>query len=220
VEEGIDAALKAAGPDGIVVIFGSLYLAGDVRSAFQARLKAAKATQRAVGRAARRGLTPTQRAEKSAAICKKLTELPEMANAGIIFSYLAMPEEVELSAFHEWARANGKQVAFPLTGKHSHMEIYIPGPEGGMVQDRYGISAPDPAKSTLVDPRDVDVVIVPMVGFDKNNNRLGQGGGYYDRYLTRCSQAKRIAVAFAEQEFDQVVTDFFDMPMDMVVTDK
>ena len=220
IDEGIDAAIKAAGPDGLVVIFGSLYLAGAVRSAFQARLKAAKATQRAVGRANRRGLTVGQRAEKSAVICKKLTELPEIREADIIFSYLAMPEEVELSAFHDWAKANGKQVAFPLTGKHGKMEIYIPGPEGGMVQDRYGISAPDPEKSTWVDPRKIDVVIVPMVGFDRDNNRLGQGGGYYDRYLARCPQAKHIAVAFAEQEFDKIVTDYYDLPMDMVVTDK
>ena len=220
IEEGIDAAIKAAGPEGLVVIFGSLYLAGAVRSAFQARQKAAKATQRALGRARRRGLTPAQRAEKSAVICKKLTELPELAEAKTIFSYLAMPEEVELSAFHDWAKANGKRVAFPLSGKHGKMEAYVPGAEGGMVQDRYGITAPDPARSTLVDPKEIDVVIVPMVGFDKDNNRLGQGGGYYDRYLTRCPGAKHIAVAFAEQEFDRIETDFFDLPVDMVVTDK
>ena len=219
IEEGIDAALNAAGKDGLVVIFGSLYLAGAVRTAFQARKKAAKATQRALGRAARRGLTSAQRAAKSAEICRKLTELPELADAKIIFSYLAMPDEVELSAFHQWARDNGKQVAFPLTGKHSRMEVYIPGPEGGMVQDRYGISAPDPEKSTLVKPEEIDVVIVPMVGFDRENRRLGQGGGYYDRYLVRCPRAKHIAVAFAEQKFDEVVTDYYDMPMDMVVTD-
>ena len=81
-------------------------------------------------------------------------------------------------------------------------------------------SAPDPEKSTWVDPKKIDVVIVPMVGFDKDNNRLGQGGGYYDRYLTRCPGAKHIAVAFAEQEFDRIETDFFDLPVDMVVTDK
>ena len=131
-----------------------------------------------------------------------------------------MPEEVDLSVFHEWAKANGKQVAFPMTGKYSRMEVYIPGPDGGMIADRYGITAPDPAKSTLVDPRDIDVVLVPLVAFDKNNMRLGQGGGYYDRYLVRCPQAKRIAVAFAEQELPGVVTDACDLPMDMVVTDK
>ena len=113
-----------------------------------------------------------------------------------------------------------KAGGFPLTGKHGRMEVYIPGPDGGMVEDRYGISAPDPAKSTLVDPKNIDVVLVPMVGFDKENNRLGQGGGYYDRYLARCLQAKHVAVAFAEQEFDQIVTDYFDRKVDRVVTDR
>ncbi len=219
ISEGIDAAIAAAGKDGLVVIFGSLYLAGAVRTEFQTREKKAKATQRALGRAARKGLSTEQRASKSAAICEKLTRLPELSNAKIIFSYLAMPDEVELSAFHKWAEDNNKKVAFPLTGKHSKMEVYIPGADGGMIEDRYGITAPDPAKSIRVDPKEIDAVIVPMVGFDKKNHRLGQGGGYYDRYLIRCPKAKRIAVAFAEQEFDEVITDYFDIPMDMVVTD-
>ena len=220
IAEGVDAAVAAAGPDGLVVIFGSLYLAGAVRTEFQARIKAAKASQRAAGRAARRNLTEEQRAAKSAVICQKLTELPEIQKAGTIFSYLAMPDEVDLAAFHEWAAAQGKRVAFPLTGKHGQMEVYIPGPEGGMVKDRYGISAPDPEKSTLVAPGEIDAVIVPMVGFDKDNNRMGQGGGYYDRYLTRCPHAAHIAVAFAEQEFDAVVTDYYDLKVDAVITDK
>ena len=220
IDEGIDAAVAAAGPDGLVVIFGSLYLAGAVRTAFQTRIKAAKAAQRAAGRAARRNLPMEQRTAKSAVICARLKELPEVQNAKTIFSYLAMPDEVNLAEFHAWAEAQGKRVAFPLTGKHGQMEVYIPGPEGGMVNDRYGISAPDPEKSTHVDPGEIDVVIVPMVGFDKDNNRMGQGGGYYDRYLMRCPHAAHIAVAFAEQEFDAVVTDYFDMKVDAVVTDK
>ncbi len=219
IDEGIDAAVKAAGPDGLVVIFGSLYLAGAVRTAIQARKKSAKAVQRARGRAARRELTAEQRAAKSAVICRKLTELPEIQDANTIFSYLAMPEEVNLAEFHEWAAARGKRVAFPLTGRHGQMEIYVPGPDGGMVKDRYGIAAPDPARSTRVDPREIDAVLVPLVAFDASNARLGQGGGYYDRYLVRCPEAERIAVAFAEQQVDKVVTDAFDMPMDMVITD-
>ena len=109
----------------------------------------------------------------------------------------------------------------PEAAKKTVMEeLGDPEMQGGMVQDRYGITAPDPEKSTRVDPKEIDAVIVPMVGFDKHNNRLGQGGGYYDRYLARCPGAKHIAVAFAEQEFDHIVTDYFDLPMDMVVTDK
>ncbi len=220
VGEGVDAALNAAGKDGLVVIFGSLYLAGDVRTEFQRRKKAAKVIQRAFGRKARRDLSPEQRAEKSGRICRKLQELPETREARTILSYLAMADEVDLSAFHAWAAEQGKTVVFPLTGKDGHMEAYELSADRAMVTDRYGISAPDPEKSRLVDPSELDLVLVPMVAFDKSNMRLGQGGGYYDRFLLRCPQAKRIAVAFAEQEVDEVVTDEYDLPMDAVITDR
>ena len=118
-----------------------------------------------------------------------------------------------------WAEANGKRVAYPVCGKHGQMEIYIPHSREEMLTDSYGITIPDPDKSQRVDPKELDVVLVPMVAFDAENHRCGQGGGYYDRYLVRCPEAKHIAVAFAEQEVPRVVTEAFDMPMDMVVTD-
>ena len=220
VAEGVDAALNAAGKDGLVVIFGSLYLAGAVRTEFQARKKGEKAAQRKAGRAARQGLTAEQRAEKSARICRKLAALPELQNAGTVFSYLAMPDEVDLAAFDAWAAARGVRVAYPVCGKNGQMECYIPHSREEMLTDWYGITIPDPDKSELVRPGELDAVLVPMVAFDAANWRMGQGGGYYDRYLVRCPEAKHIAVAFAEQEVPHVVTDAYDMPMDMVITDK
>ena len=220
VDEGIDKAIAAAGKDGLVVIFGSLYLAGAVRTAFQARQRQEKKAQRRAARAARQGLTAEQRKEKSARICQKLMAMPELRSAKTIFSYLALWDEVDLAAFDAWAEANGKRVAYPVCGRHGQMEIYIPHSREEMLTDSYGITIPDPDKSERVDPKELDVVLVPMVAFDAENHRCGQGGGYYDRYLVRCPEAKHIAVAFAEQEVPRVVTEAFDMPMDMVVTDQ
>ena len=220
VDEGIDKAIAAAGKDGLVVIFGSLYLAGAVRTAFQIRQRQEKKAQRRAARAARQGLTAEQRKEKSARICQKLMALPEVQKARTIFSYLALWDEVDLAALDAWAEANGKRVAYPVCGKHGQMEIYIPHSREEMLTDSYGITIPDPDKSQRVDPKELDVVLVPMVAFDAENHRCGQGGGYYDRYLVRCPEAKHIAVAFAEQEVPRVVTEAFDMPMDIVVTDQ
>ena len=218
-DAGLDAAMAAAGPDGLVVIFGSLYLAGTVRTVFQAKQKAAKAAQRQAARAARQGLTDEQRAAKSEIICDKLLAMPEIRNAKTIFSYLAMPDEVNLEAVHRWARDNGKQVAFPISYARGRMEFYVPESMDELITDRFGITAPDPAKSRLAQPGEADAVLVPMVAFDGKNRRMGQGGGYYDRYLIRCPQARRIAVAFAEQQVDAVVADALDLPMDVVVHD-
>lgn len=220
IAQGLRTAREAAGEDGALVIFGSLYLAGAVRTEFRKQQRVAKAAQRRTGRAARMGLTKEERAEKSAAICEKLTELPELREAKTIFSYLAMPDEVDLAALHEWAREQGKQVAFPVTGDHGHMEVYVPDSPDAMIRGKYNILTPDPEHSRLVSPEEIDAVLVPMVGFDRENHRMGQGGGYYDRYLVRCPRAKKIAVAFAEQELPRVITDANDVPMDRIVTDK
>ena len=218
-DEAIDKVTVAAGKDGLVVIFGSLYLAGAVRTAFQLRQRAEKKAQRKAARAARQGMTAGQRAEKSAVICEKLKALDEIRSAKTIFSYLGLWDEVDLGAFDAWARAEGKKVAYPVCGKRGQMEIYVPASMDDLVKDTMGITAPDPEKSDHIEPADVDVILLPMVAFDSENRRMGQGGGFYDRYLVRSPESKHIAVAFSEQEVPRVITEPFDIPMDMVVTD-
>ena len=66
--------------------------------------------------------------------------------------------------------------------------------------------------------KDLDVIIVPCVGFDAYKNRLGHGGGYYDIFLTDL-KATKIAVAFEAQKLDQIITDINDIPMDMIITE-
>ena len=218
-DEAIDKVIASAGKDGLVVIFGSLYLAGAVRTAFQLRQRAEKKAQRKAARAARQGMTAGQRAEKSAVICEKLKALDEIRSAKTIFSYLGLWDEVDLGAFDAWARAEGKKVAYPVCGKRGQMEIYVPASMDDLVKDSMGITAPDPEKSDHIEPADVDVILLPMVAFDSENRRMGQGGGFYDRYLVRSPESKHIAVAFSEQEVPRVITEPFDIPMDMVVTD-
>ena len=219
VEAGVEAALSSAGRDGVVVIFGSLYLAGAVRTAIQARQRREKADQRAAARRARRELTVSQREEKSRAICQKLSALPALQNARTVFSYCAAPEEADLSAFHRWALAQGKRLAFPVCGEKGRMEAYIPDSQEALRPGRLGILEPDPARGERVPPEELDAIVLPCVAFDKANRRLGQGGGYYDRYLVRCPRAVRIAAAFAAQELPAVAANAEDMAVDMVVTE-
>ena len=108
------------------------------------------------------------------------------------------------------------KVAYPLIRKGRQMEARIP--NALMIKNRYGILEPDPDNSILIDKKDLDVIIVPCVGFDAYKNRLGHGGGYYDIFL-KDLKATKIAVAFEAQKLDQIIADINDIPMDMIITE-
>jgi 5-formyltetrahydrofolate cyclo-ligase len=80
----------------------------------------------------------------------------------------------------------------------------------------FGTLAPDEL-APKVDP---DVVLVPLLGFDKHGTRLGYGGGYYDRTLASLGKKpKLVGLAFAAQEIDDIPRDGHDVPLDAVVTE-
>lgn len=179
-----------------------------------------KQSQRALCLGRRRAITPPERALKSAAICRGLEALDALQRAGTILSYMATPEEADLTAFHAWAEGEGKTLAFPVSGPDGHMEAYVPHGPDSWERGRYGIPAPIPERSRRVDPGELDAVVLPCVGFDAAGNRLGHGGGYYDRYLPRCPQARRILVAFEAQRLETVATEPTDRRMDVIVTEQ
>jgi 5-formyltetrahydrofolate cyclo-ligase len=179
-----------------------------------------KRAQRAVATAARDALSPEEIRARSAALCRRLTELPELRGARTILSYLAIGSEADLSALHDWAARAGKTIAFPVTHPHGVMDARVPDDEHAWVSARFGLSEPDPARSRLIDPADFDLVLVPCVAFDADGRRLGHGAGYYDRYLPRCTRAKRICVAFEAQRLPLVTTNQFDAAMDAVATEE
>ena len=216
--EDIPTAVHAAlqtGED--VLAFGSLYMAGDIRSGYYREKKTA---QRKYCMNARRMLTPEQRAEYSADLSRHLTELPEVREATHIFSYMAMTDEVDLSVFHDWAERHGKILSYPISMEHGHMEVYTLNEDQVWAYGKYGIREPDPAHAALRAPEDFDVILVPCVGFDEGGGRIGHGAGYYDRYLERAPQATRVCIAFEAQCLDDVVKEDTDLPMDYIVTEK
>ncbi len=178
-----------------------------------------KEYQRTLALARRRSLSEDVRRAHSAAICRHLTELPALQAAQVIFSYMAAGSEADLADFHRWALAQGKTLAFPVSYPRGRMEAYVPeGPES-WEKGRYGILTPTPERSRRLDPRELDAVILPCVGFDAAGRRLGHGGGYYDRYLPQCLQALRVLVAFEAQRLDAVAVDTHDQRVQAVVTE-
>jgi len=214
----IDDALTASLETGrTVVAFGYLYTAGAIRTEF---FPALKRLQRKQCLSARRALSPQERVQRSQAICRALMELPAIQQAKTVLSYQATWDEADLSAFHTWAVKQGISVAFPVSKANGIMDAFIPQDDQSWETGAYGIPSPIPARSQYVDPSEIDIVLIPCVGFDKTGGRLGHGAGYYDRYLPRCPQAKQIAIAFDAQELPSVAQTEQDVPMQFVVTDR
>jgi 5-formyltetrahydrofolate cyclo-ligase len=92
-------------------------------------------------------------------------------------------------------------------------------PGDGLRRGDFGVSQPDSGSPAVVP----DIVIVPMLGFDASGNRLGYGGGYYDRTLVRLRGnpgTLSVGVAFDEQECDKIPLDAKDVPLNMIMTDR
>ena len=178
-----------------------------------------KKAQRQIALSRRRSLTAEQRKEMSAAICEKILAMPELENAKTVFSYLAAWDEVDLSYVNQSLSVLGVTVAYPVCFEKGRMEAYVPEDDTAIETAAYGIKSPVAARSVLIAPAEIDLVLVPCVAFDGNFNRLGHGAGYYDHYLPRCCNVKYIAPAFEAQHLDFVSTDDHDIKMDMVITE-
>ncbi len=91
---------------------------------------------------------------------------------------------------------------------------------GDLRTGAYGILEPDPESTTLVDPAEIDFVVVPGSVFDKDCGRYGYGGGYYDRFLSlRAPKALRVALAFRFQVMESIPLKEHDQRMDVIVTE-
>ena len=179
-----------------------------------------KKEQRKAALAARRALSAGERAVFSKRICSRIARTKAFRNAETILAYLATWDEADLSSLCEKAVKQGKEVAYPVSYKDGIMEAFVPdGPES-LVKGLLGITAPDPERSELLKPEDIDLVLVPLVAFDEEKRRLGHGGGYYDRYLPKCSKADLIAVAFEAQKLEEIATDSYDVLMKTIVTEE
>ena len=110
------------------------------------------------------------------------------------------------------------QISLPVIKKNFDMNFYKWSFNDPLKINQYGI--PEPRSKKLVYP---DVILLPLVAFDNNLNRLGYGGGYYDRVIKKLSKKKKIlkiGLAFSVQKINNVPVTKYDKKLDYIVTDK
>lgn len=185
-----------------------------------AEQSAARQAARSAAAAARKALGDAERAAANAAICARLIAIAEERDAKVILSYRAFAGEVDLTGFHDWCRETGRALAFPVTYGKGRMEAWLPLEDDAWEVDRYGILMPQISRSRLIEPQELELVAAPCVAFDAQRNRMGWGGGYYDRYLPQCRKALKLAVAFECQRSEEPLdVQSWDVPLERIITD-
>ena len=162
----------------------------------------------------------------SRCIAGKLRRLQAVIEAGNIMCFVSFGSEVDTHGLiKEWI-LQGKSVSVPCIEK-------FPAGEGVMhavkIKDfsdlkkkgSYGIQEPELEINSIVTPEELDVIIVPGSVFDIQRNRMGYGGGFYDRYLMQTSgNCKKIGVCYDFQLLEQIPHKAYDIPVDLIVTEK
>ncbi len=176
-----------------------------------------KAEMRAAMRAYCKGMSAAERARLSKAACEALVRLPTFQSADCILAYMAMPHECDPASAVYAAWKGGKKVAFPVCEEDYGLSVYLPAGADAFVRGKYGIMEPDRRRSVRLSPKQIDCAIVPGLAFDETGARLGQGAGYYDRFLRECG-AYLIGLAFPGQLVERVPVLKHDRAVDAVIT--
>lgn len=176
------------------------------------------------------------RAAKSAAICARLVELLDRSDAAaprIVAVYAAMGSEVDPAAFAAAAAKRGWRVAYPcmfsatdamacgqcmcmraVAADDASAAPFIAHPTRA-----FAATDIDSSRFPIVPAAELDMVVVPLVAFDRTGARLGYGGGCYDRYLpTVAPERPIVGIAFDEQRVDHVPTDAHDLSLPNIVS--
>lgn len=163
-----------------------------------------------------RGIDPARREEKSALLRGMLAPFLGETEGLLVGLYAPLPHEADLvPLLREYPR---HRYAFPRCLPGRQMEFRLvsdPGTE--LIPGAYGIRAPR-EELPLAAPGDMDLLLTPGVAFTRSGERLGYGGGYYDRYMPRCAKAKLIALAFCEQILASLPTEAHDLRIPYLFT--
>lgn len=176
----------------------------------------------------RRQLPPDERRSAERAIARRLKSLGIFRPGARVGIYVAMRGEAGLGRAIQFGLRNGTRLFAPtITSLRRRTMAFVPFDGRGAPRvNAFGIEEPRADRARALAARQLDAILVPLVGFDRAGHRLGMGAGYYDRALARrlgpraWRRPKLIGVAYACQEVAALEAAPWDVSLDAVVTER
>ena len=166
-------------------------------------------------------LSDTHRAEASRGISEVILELPSFQHSKAVAIYMSFGSEFQTHILVSEALRLVKAVALPKIESASHVISFrsCSGKAEELLEGRWGIREPDPARSELVELRYIDFILVQGVAFTDEGSRLGYGGGYYDSAMSRLPEPSvSVAAAFSLQIVPEIPLEDHDLSVHSVIS--
>lgn len=169
----------------------------------------------------RQALSDAMRAQASQALCARIQQLPAYQNATHIALYQAIQGEIDLKPLCDLAARANKTCYMPVMNTTKKTLLFLPVTSNTPQQiNAHHIAEPQLPHTEAMPPKQLDLMLVPLVAFDSHGTRLGRGAGYYDRTLADQKPACLLGVAYEFQHQPLLSPEPWDIPMDGIVTEQ
>jgi len=179
-------------------------------------------------RARRRALSADEQRQAARRLAVNLTGTRLFLTSRRVACYLPNDGEIDSVPVIEHIRRLRKILYLPVLSRLSHDRLWFAeaGPKTKLVPNRFGIPEPVVKSRDLVRAQELDLILMPLVGFDDKGNRLGMGGGFYDRSLeflrhrNHWRKPHLLGIAYDFQRVNGLAADPWDVPLQGVITDQ
>lgn len=176
-------------------------------------------------RRVRRNLTPEQQMQAAISLCYQFRSSPLFFSSKRIGLYLANDGEIDPGLLAQSLYEMNRRLTLPIIDPMgvNRLQFAIYKKDTKLFVNRFGIA--EPSHQRVIAPISLDIVLLPLVAFDESGNRLGMGGGFYDRTFSfkrtsRTLGPKLIGLAHECQKAEKLQTESWDIPLDAVLTDQ
>lgn len=177
-------------------------------------------------RAQRKQLSPDDVAFASLSVSQTIIHLPAFLNSQHIAYYLPNENEIDTQFIAEYATELGKKLYLPVMSENNSLIFYAVHAHTQYQQNKLNIVEPVVSGKCAVAVDQLDLILIPLVAFDKQCHRLGRGTGCYDRALQSMHTASTekypvlIGLAYEFQKVETIIPEQWDVSLDCIVTEK